>query len=298
MGFKPDVQQPAAVGRFRPDASAGAEDILGDARMSELSQNPAAPLKGAVEEKPSYIQSLANAGAHAQDAAGKNPGMVIPGMAEAGMNAVSSGLSVFPGSLDVLLGRAGWSDPQNPTNDLATAKNKYVYEPRSDYGAAASEQLAALTQPLGEYVFGPISDYSGAAVHAITGSEQAGNDASASIPDLLGLGLGSRGGKVTKSLKTPKPVVESTAVPEGRATVQNIRQQGIKLTPKEASEITGDKNYVGRALQAIGGDAKVTKDMAAKNKPVLNDMASKAVGADSLTEAGLKTGERSGQCGL
>jgi predicted GNAT family acetyltransferase len=294
MGFKPDPQP--AAGRFVPEspAAAGADDILGNARMKELSAGTAAPFKPLDVQKPDYADRVKDSVNRGGDIAMKNPLSVVPGIAEAGLNAATAGVSLVPGTIDTFLGRLGLTDPQNPTNDLQTAKNKYTYEPRTDYGKAASEELATAMSPVGDYVLGPISDYGGAAAKWLTGSEQVGNDVSASLPDLLGMALGARGKNAALDAKMPKPVVESGAVPEGKAKLAEIRKQGIKVTPKEASKITGDKNIFGRALQAIGGDAKISKDIAAKNTPVLNDMARKAVGAESITEKGLKPVKEAG----
>lgn len=132
-----------------------------------------------------------------------------------------------------------------------------TYEPSSPY---AQDILSSIGEALM-----PISD---------SGADQA----------LLGMVPEVPGG-LPHGPRAPKPAAPLT---EGKATAARIRKQGIKLTPKEASEITGDKNYFGRTLQAIGGESRVSKDIAAANRPVINKLGQKAVGADSLTEDGLQ----------
>lgn len=293
MPFRPDPVQPtASPGRFRPDespAAAGAEDILSNARMSELAQDPAAPLKGAkpLDVQPGYGQRVSSAVARGNEMAARNPATVPVGWGEALAQTVTGGVSLLPASLDVALHRMGLKDPNNPTGDLATAKDKYTYTPRSDFGQAASEQLGAVMSPVGD-AFSAGGKFAGDIARDVTGDQQLGADIEASIPDLIGAALGIKGGKAAAASKRPSPVVKGAEVPEGKAKLADIRKQGIKVTPKEASEITGDKNYFGRALQSIAGESRVTKDMAAKNQPVLNEMARKSVGADSITEKGLR----------
>lgn len=263
MGFRPDPQPAASApsGRFRPDPAAKPRDPMNDAPL--LPGEPGyddpnvRPLSdayepGVIESISDYAKRVGAAGDKARQK--RQPGAVLGldlGTLEAGASALTGMVAPAIASARGIIG--GYE----PTNEeIADA----TYSPRSESGQAQVELLGEL--------FSPLSD-SGADV-ALAGM----------VPELPGaLPHGPRAPKV----KTVKPPAS-----EGHATLAEIRKQGIKVTPKEASQITGDKNLFGRALQAIGGETKVSQDMSAVNRPVINTMGRKAVGADSLTEKGLK----------
>jgi hypothetical protein len=199
-------------------------------------------------EKPGILDSLGKLGAARQD----QPSIlgVTPGMAETALSAVTGAVAPFIASARGLIG--GY-EPSNAEIEEST------YQPRSEEGQAGNELLGELFSALPQDTD-----------HALLGM----------VPEAPGgLPHGPRAPKAPK----PAPVLS-----EGQATAARIREQGLKLTPKEASQITGDKNYFGRALQAIGGESRISKDIAASNRPVLNKMGQKAVGSDSLTEQGLQ----------
>lgn len=253
---KPVGSAPAAPRKFdlasaKPVAQPRPLDADGDGMqdLPSLPGEPSMPSAPAANPKKGYFGRVGDALGAANDAHAQNPGML--GTAEAAASAITGAIAPFIASARGLIG--GY-EPGN--EEIADA----TYAPRGESGQAQTELLGEL--------FSPLAD---------TGADQALLGMVPEIPS--GLPHGPR------APKAPKAAAELS---EGKAALANIRKQGIKVTPKEASQITGDKNFFGRALQAIGGDTKISKDMAAKNRPVINKMGQKAVGADSLTEKGLQ----------
>lgn len=267
MPFRPDPQQPAApVGRFRPDPPAA--DAGGPRRYS-------------AKNEPSYLdeygQGVENAG---RDVAAGAEASSIPKVLQPIVGAAEGALSLATGAIAPVPGAVQSALTGRPYTE---ARDSYVYEPRTLPGKSTMGTVGALAKPavdLFEGASGGVEDFA----EYLGASPETAEQIAAPVMDIGTAAIPTRLARPKK----PPLKVESTAPTEGRQTLAEMRAKGIKVTPAEASKITGDKNYGGRFLQAIGGDTKVTKDIAAQNAPVLNEMARKAVGSDSLTEQGLK----------
>jgi hypothetical protein len=303
MGFKPDpVQSAASTGRFRPEspAAAGADDILGNARMKELSNGTAAPIKpldvapATTEDRVQAAASGGNMGLAGLTGMATDTALNVWDLAKAGAGFVQG--EVTGKAPSPMFDPSDRSQYFASTESVANAANDVGIQTQANrpddlasrliHGAATGVPSAlagggGAPNMVKQGVAGVVAGLGGEA----SGELGADEGQQSVIANALGLAAGHQLSKPTQ----PKPVVKAEVQPsEGRAQLAEIRKQGIKVTPKEASRLTGDKNFVGRTLQAIGGDAKVSKDISAANRPVLNDMASKAVGADSITGKGLK----------
>jgi hypothetical protein len=270
MGFRPDPQPSAApaTGRFRPDDPTVKSELVPRKPHDPMNDPPLLPGEAGYDSpevrplseayEPGIIESISDY-AKRVGAAGRKVASTRAELGPLGVDLgpLEAGASMLTGMVAPAIASArGIIGGYEPTNaEIADA----TYSPRTASGQAQTEFLGELFSPLSE---------SGADV-ALTGM----------VPELP---TAVPRGPVARA---PKPAPMPT---EGQQTLANIRKQGIKVTPREASQITGDKNFFGRALQAIGGDTKVSKDIAAANQPVINKMGAKAVGADSLTERGLK----------
>lgn len=239
----------------QPDAPVEALKPL-DVNKDGMQDMPSLPGEATMSSAPAaqprggYFSRVGDA-LQAVDNTGPASGPFDPAIGEALLSVGTGAIAPFIASARGLIG--GY-EPSNTDIEEST------YAPRSERGQALTGALGEVMAPIGE-----------------SGADQA---LAGMVPEAVGgLPHGPR------APRAPKP---APPVSEGHAALANIRKQGLKVTPKEASQITGDKNYFGRALQAIGGDAKISKDIAAKNRPVINKMGAKAVGADSLTETGLK----------
>lgn len=201
----------------------------------------------------------------------------IVGAAEGALALGTGAVAPVPGAIKTAL--AGLTGQNIPYTE---ARDSYVYEPRSLPGQTTMGTVGAVAKPVTdvfEGASGGVKDFA----KFLGASPEDAEQIAAPVMDIGTAAIPTRLARP----KVPK-MTKPKAAPEGKAKLAEMRQRGIKVTPKEASEMTGDKNYLGRTLQAIGGDSKITKDMAAKNAPVMNEMARKAVGSDSLTETGLK----------
>lgn len=254
---KPLSVAPAAPRKFdlasaKPVGAAPRPLDVDNDGMQDMPSLPGEPsMQSAPSSQPreGYLSRIGNALQNVESA-GPMTGPFDPGVAEAGLSALTGAVAPFIASARGLIG--GY-EPSN--EDIADS----TFQPRSEKGQALTGLLGEALSPLSE---------SGADV-ALAGM----------VPEApAGLPHGPRA-----NVPKPPPVLS-----EGQATLAQIRKQGLKVTPKEASQITGDKNFFGRALQAVGGESRISKDIAASNRPVINKMGQKAVGADSLTESGLQ----------
>lgn len=266
MGFRPDPQPSEPTGRFRPDPIA--TDAGGPRRYS--AKNESSYLED-------YSRGVRLAGVASDVAAQESS---IPSVLQPIAGALESALSLGTGAVAPVPGAIKSALTGQPYTE---ARNSYVYEPRSEPGKAAMGTVGAVSKPVTD-IFGAASGGVSNIAEALGLSPADAEQFGAAVTDIGASAIPARAARAP----AVERVVKSAEKPEGRAAIENIRQQGLKLTPKEASQITGDRNYGGRLLQAIGGDAKVSKDIAAANRPVINEMGRKAVGAESLTEAGLK----------
>lgn len=311
MGFRPDPQQTEApaVGRFRPDAApvklgpspaaVDAPNILGNDRMQELSANPVAPLKGAAPLD-ATAEDRVQAGA-------------------SGINEGAAGLAGLP--MDTMLniwdlGKAAIGTLQGemtggPPSDMFDPADRSGVPLSGQWNADRLNDIGVETQArrpddtASRYIHAGATGVPGALAGGGGVANTVRQVAAGVAPGVAYEGVGDLGGSqgqqslIANALgiagghaasipaKGPKAPADPITA-EKRQVAQDIRSNNIKLTPKEHSKLTGDKNYGGRLLQAIGGDTKVSGDMATVNQSVINDIGRKAVGANTLTEKGLK----------
>lgn len=272
MPFKPDPQQQEAAAprqsRFRPDPTPA----------------PAAapaPKPLDVQREPGYVDRYVAASGDVERSLGTPTQSLYRGPVGLGETALQLGTSViapFAGAIDAGLARLGWEDPQNPEKSIATATRKYVYEPRTDAGRAMSGQVGAMLAPVGDALqFG--SDVTADVIEPF--DETVAQDVRDAGPDLFGSVLGLKGGKKAAAPRTA-PTPKEVAAGDQAAPTRKARSMGTKLSPSEEAAVSGNKNYVGRSLEAIAGSDNVRRDMSQANKKTFTKKAEQAIGAKSL----------------
>lgn len=241
MPFRPYSVEPAqqppqpaqpAVGRFKP--------FVPQTNIPE----PNLPAQ-AEPEAPSYLDRYKTAGAAADQAIMNKPLTAGPGLVEAATTVGTSIVAPMAGLVDSTLARLGWEDPQNPTGSYATARDKYIYQPRTDTGKAFTGQLGAMFAPVGDALQGA-SNF----VADLIPDETVANDMREMGPDLFGAALGLKASKqVPKVVKTAMDDAPPlTPEPELTGRVKNARTADLKVLPSEAGG-----GVIARTLEAAGG---------------------------------------------
>lgn len=107
-------------------------------------------------------------------------------LADAGLGAVTAGASWLPGGLDTLVGYVapGLRDDDNPNNSYRKNASKYIYQPRSEGGAAALQGLGAVLKPIGDAAQFA-GDKVGDGLQALGVSPEAAQQAREITPDAL-----------------------------------------------------------------------------------------------------------------
>lgn len=117
----------------------------------------------------------------------------------------------------------------------------------------------------------------GAAGMAMIDPSQAGTGAlvGAALPPALA-GVGKVGRAIGAKLAGP------AVAPELRAAVESARASGYVIPPTQARP-----TLVNRALEGFAGKLTTAQNASARNQPVTNELARKAIGAADLSEAGI-----------
>lgn len=162
-----------------------------------------------------------------------------------------------------LAGIRGVITGDEPTNaDIADL----TYSPRTQPGRVYANALGEVTSPVTDF------------------AEELGLD-QALLPlagEMNALGAPRKGGKQVAPTSTER------ASAKAEAPTKKARSLGAKLSPSEESRVSGNKNYFGRTLETLAGKGDVQRDMSEASKGAFTKRAEKAIGAEDLTETGIK----------
>lgn len=136
---------------------------------------------------------------------------------------------------------------------------------------------------------GGVTGAAGMGLRMAGGAATGGVSAALVNPDdaLVGAGVGAvlppalaGVGRVARAIgaKMAGPVV----APEMRQAVQNARDAGYVIPPSQAKP-----TLLNRALEGFAGKLSTAQNASAKNQPITNELAKKAIGAADLSEAGI-----------
>ncbi len=215
---------------------------------------------GRTDRRQAMDEGLANMGAQPDSLAykGGQIGAEIAGTAGVG-GALAGGMRAIAPSLV----RAGASAPvmQGIGNALATGGMRAGAVPgagnmlmRVAGGAATGGASAGLVNP----------EYAGSG--AIIGG---------ALPPAM-IAAGKIGGAIGRTISGPG------VSPELRQSVDAARQAGYVIPPTQANP-----TLVNRALEGISGKISTAQNASARNQPITNELAKKAIGASELSESGL-----------
>lgn len=194
------------------DAPAAAPQPAGDewAQFADADQGPAANATQTPAEEPGYFSKLASGYKEAIDAGADLPDTTGVGRAETALSLATGAVAPIPGAIDYALGKIGWRDPKNPTGSYAGARDKYVYQPRSQEGQGATRMAGAILKPAAD-TFGMIGRGYGEIAKTAGASPETAADVAAMVPDAIGYGLGMGGKRAAMAPKVPKkaPIAET-----------------------------------------------------------------------------------------
>jgi hypothetical protein len=192
------------------------------------------------EQRPGYLDNLKAATEKAGAADIQHPGQAVPGMLEAGLNAVTGAVSPIPGAVTALVGRMGL-DPDNPTGDYQKSKEFYTYQPRTESGQARAEQIGAAMRPVSD-VMGKVGEYAGKAARTVGLPEQIAGDAEKMVPDMLSIATARAPeavGGIKRSLteranapKEPTPPTKQQLSEQADAAYKRADDSGVVVTPE------------------------------------------------------------------
>lgn len=117
----------------------------------------------------------------------------------------------------------------------------------------------------------------GGAAAGLIDPEQAGAGAliGGALPPVLA-GAGALGSKIGRTISGP------AVSPELQKTVESARKAGYVIPPSQAKPTLAN-----RALEGFAGKISTAQNASARNQPITNDLAMKAIGAADLSPAGL-----------
>lgn len=202
--------------------------------------------QGLVEANINYAKDYGKGVASADRALGaelmENPLTAQPKMLLGGLEtAATVGTSIAApilGAADWLATKAGVfdeNDPRNPEGTYAGARNKYIYEPRSDAGQALTGELGAIAKPLGD-----VASVLGKNVANVSGvmgaSEETQENIREVVPDAVGYLIGGK--------KIGKPVLKAaddaaTAVKNAVDSPEAFAKNSEKLYKREFEDAHG-----------------------------------------------------------
>jgi hypothetical protein len=220
------------------NATAYAQQLHGE-QAKEYGAAPAwasAPVVNAQakeQERPGYFENLKNATQKAGAADIAHPVQAVPGMLEAGLNAVTGALAPIPGAVDMIVGRLGL-DKENPEGDYQKAKGFFTYEPRTESGKAHAEQIGAALRPVSD-VLEVAGKKTGSTLRELGAPERIASDAEQMVPDMIGMATTrapEAAGAIKGNLKR-----EAKPTPEAVPTTQELSERKQQLY--DASKAAG-----------------------------------------------------------
>lgn len=143
-------------------------------------------------DEPGYLGKLAAGYKEAMAAGADLPDETGVGRAETALSVATGAVAPIPGAIDYALGKIGWKDPKNPSGSYAGAREKYVYQPRSQEGQGITRMAGAVLKPVSD-VFGKIGQGYGKIAEVAGASPRTQADIEAMVPDAVGIGLGVGG---------------------------------------------------------------------------------------------------------
>lgn len=132
-------------------------------------------------------------------------------LGDAALHLGSSALAPLFALPDIAITKAGIPDPRNPSGTYAGAREKYVYEPRTPGGKAASNLAGAVLKPVGD-VFSLIGSGYADIAGKSGASPEAQREIRAIAPDVVSAGL------TVGALRPKRPATPA----EQRASAQRI----------------------------------------------------------------------------
>lgn len=226
------------------DADAAAPQPQGDewAQFADADHGPAANAAQAPPEEPGYLSKLASGYEDAIDAGADLPDTSGVGRAETALSLATGAAAPIPGAIDYALGKIGWKDPNNPTGSYAGARDKYVYQPRSQEGQGATRMAGALLKPAAD-TFGMIGRGYGEIAKVAGASPETAEDVAAMVPDAMGVALAAKGPRTARVAKQagklPKPPIptKEQLATDSKAAYKRAEDAGIAVSPDSFSKM-------------------------------------------------------------
>lgn len=260
MAFVPDEQQPAASSRFVPDAAPEAP---------RGPQSRGSTAAGRERSRPSYTERVQQAFSGPSAPITQAPLGALENIA----SLVTGTVAPIPGLLDTALGRLGFTDPRNPESDYATARDKYVYQPRSQSGQQLAGQFGTILEPVGDVVAAG-GESLGGLLGSLGASPQTQRDVSQIGPDLAMSALDLAGLRAARTAAAPRPGTPRPPTPSTEGLLQPAanavevaRAAGFKVLPSQAERaLPGSLSTTGgRAMQLLSPSGDLLLDTAKAN---------------------------------
>lgn len=273
MPFVPDEQQ-TPTPRFSPDAVSVPESKGPSSRGSTAA--------GRERARPAYGERVAQAFSGPSAPLWQAPIGALENVA----TMASSAVAPLFGAIDVAAGRLGLTDPRNPTGGYATARDKYVYQPRSAAGQQLAGQVGTILEPVGN-VISAGGEQLGDLAGMLGVGEQGQRDISQMAPDLAMslLDVGAlRGAKAATAPRAgtprpPAPSSEGVPRPPAREPLEIARAAGFKVAPTSAKH-RGAFVPGGDTMEMIGGSNRVLNRMSKANLEQAQKLAARDLGLD------------------
>lgn len=205
-----------------------------------------------------------------------NPLKAVGGTLEGAASLGTSVAAPLFGAADTLVGNV-IPDEDNPDNSYATARDKYVYQPRSEMGQDVVNTAGQIIKPLAD-LFGAAGEQAGEGVESMGGSEGDARMAREIVPDILGFAAeapAARAGvrAVDKRLPKPPPKLPGPKLPKAATEPSEVaRAADIKIPP---SAKPGAK---GTALESTVGSPQAQARASLRNQPTINRHAAAELG--------------------
>lgn len=216
-----------------------------------------------------------------------NPLKAAVGSVDAAASLGTSVLAPLFGAADVTASNLGFRDKKNPQNSYATARDKYVYQPRSEVGQDIVNAAGAVLKPAGD-LFSEAGEQAGEGVESMGGSEADATAAREIVPDILGFAAEAPAAR--PAMKAAKSGIENV-MPEPRASLrpgprapgsdiappaqspaQTARAAGMVLPPSAAPDARGS------FLETTVGQSQAQARAALRNQPTINRHAAAELG--------------------
>lgn len=204
-----------------------ATPVRGDYRDKYAGQNL---IQGNLSYLKDYIGGIGKAATQQPDVMGQTPAGQAAGVGEAALHLGSSALAPLFALPDWAITKLGIPDERNPSGTYAGARDKYVYEPRTESGKQASNVAGAVLKPVSD-AFSLIGSGYGDAAGLAGASPEAQNEIRDIAPDVVSAGIGIGALKGKAPAKPAVPTVEELGT-QAKAAYKRAEDAGIAVSPQ------------------------------------------------------------------